>query len=385
MAVNQKIFAIVGNFGFHPGPKGLDVYAYDPATAAMEHVAAGFAEVNVGHQSIDAARKMVYLTNECPSQRGQTGGGGYLLAVKVGPESGKLNLVSEKPSLSAEPCFTCLDKSRHFILVSHHVDFGFVTKIVKHEQGYAATTVFDDTALVLFRINPDGSLGEACDLALTPGEGSSGPHTISRHHSVQADPSGELFVVCDKGLDRFHTYRLDREHGKLVRLQDTAVETGLVPRYGVFHPSLRIFYANFERKTVVHAYRYDVATGSLDPVCSVPLLPGETAFDGQKKVESADILIHPNGRYLYVSIRGANTIALLDVDDGGSISLRESVDCGGVNPRGLAISPDGRFLFAGNIDSGNIATFAIGADGSLVATGSGVQGGCPGSIRFLAV
>ncbi len=381
----KKMFALVGNFGFAPGPKGLQVYSYDPATANMELIESVFDDVNVGHQSIDAERNIVYITNECPSHRGQTGGGGYLMALKIDPESGKLRLINEKETLSAEPCYTCLDKTKRYILVSHHVDFGFVTKIVKGEKGYSSVTVFDDTALVLFRINEDGSLGDVCDLSLTPGEGTSGPHTTSRHHSVIADPTGELFVVCDKGLDKIHTYRLDQANGKLVQLQDTTVETGLVPRYGVFHPTLPIFYANYEKKTVVHAYRYDIVTGKLDRIGSAPLILDEKAAEGLGKVEAADILIHPNGKYLYASIRGANSIAVLAIDDAGAISLRESTDCGGVNPRGLCISPDARFLFTANIDSGNIATFSIGADGALRATGTGAKARCPGSMRIIAV
>jgi 6-phosphogluconolactonase len=402
------MYALVGNFGFHSGPKGVSIYSYDPATANMEWVESAFDDVNVGHQSVDAERSIAYITNECPSLRGQTGGGGYLMAVKIDPESGKPSLINEVPTLSQEPCYTCLDKTKRYILVSHHADFGFVTKIIKGEKGYSTVTVFDDTALVLFRINEDGSLGDVCDLSLTPGEGASGPHTTSRHHCVIADPSGELFVVCDKGLDKIHTYHLDRAKGKLIQLQDTSVETGLVPRYGVFHPTLPIFYANHEGKTVVHAYRYDVASGKLDRIGGAPLMLHERAAEGVAdalihpktlhermqlekaagglgKAEAADILIHPNGKYLYASIRGANMVAVLDVDDAGALSLRANIDCGGVNPRGLCVSPDARFLFAANMESGNISTFSIRADGALHATGAGAKARSPGNIRIIAV
>jgi len=385
MVTSKKMYAIVGNFGFHSGPKGVSIYNYDPATANMELIESAFDDVNVGHQSIDTERKIIYITNECPSLRGQTGGGGYLMALKIDPNNGSLRLINEKETLSAEPCYTCLDKSKRYILVSHHADFGFVTKIVKNEKGYSSTTVFDDTALVLFRINEDGSIGDLSDLSLTPGDGVSGPHTISRHHSVIADPTGELFVVCDKGLDKIYTYHLDRENGKLVQLQVTTVEAGLVPRYSVFHPTLPIFYVNFEKKTLAHAYQCDITTGKIDLVDSASLIVDEKSVKGIDRVEAADILIHPCGNYLYASIRGANMIAVLDVDDAGMISLRENIDCGGVNPRGLCISPDARFLFSANMDSGNIAIFSINADGSLQATGMEAKARCPGNIRIMAI
>ncbi len=405
MPKNKKMYALVGNFGFAPGPKGLGVYRYDPATANIELIESAFDDVNVGHQSVDDERGIVYIVNECPSLRGQTGGGGYLMALKIDPQSGRLNLLNEKPTLSQEPCYTCLDKTKRYIIVSHHADFGFVTKVVKGENGYSTEVIFDDTALVLFPINEDGSLGDVCDVSITPGDGAPGPHPWARHHSVVADPTGELFIVCDKGLEKFHTYHLDHASGKLVQLQDTTVEPGLVPRYGTFHPTLPIFYANFEKKAIVHAYRYDIATGKLERIGTMPLLD-EKAAEGAKadilihpktlnekmqmekavdKAEPADILIHPNGKYLYASVRGTNTISVLDVDDVGAISLRDSIDCGGVNPRGLYISPDARFLFAANMNSGNIATFSIGSDGALCATGTGAQASSPGSMRIIAI
>lgn len=405
MTINKKMVALVGNFGFAPGPKGMSVFHYDPTTANMALIETVFDDVNVGHQSIDEERGIVYLVNECPSQRGQTGGGGYLMALKIDRETGKLSLINEKPTLSQEPCYTCLDKTKRFILVSHHADFGFVTKVVKGEQGYSTQVIFDDTALVLFSIHEDGSLGEVCDVALTPGDGAPGPHPWARHHSVVADPTSELFIVCDKGLEKFHTYHLDRTNKKLIPLQDTPVEPGFIPRYGTFHPTLPIFYANFERTAVIHAYRYDIATGKLDLMGSVPSLL-EDAREGpqadtlmhpktlqekaqmekaQDNAEPADILIHPNGKTLYASIRGTNTISVLDVGADGLLALRDVIDCGGVNPRGIYISPDARFLFAANMNSGNVAPFSIGEDGALCPTNAVIKASTPGSMRIIAV
>jgi 6-phosphogluconolactonase len=407
--VSNKTYALVGNFGFGPGAKGLSVYGYESATADMVHLSTAFEDVNVGHQSVDTERGIVYFVDERPSLRGQTGGGGYVVAAKIDPESGNLSLINEMPSLSQEPCYTYLDKTKRYLVVSHHADFGFVTKIVRNGGGYSTETFFDDTALVLFRIEQDGSVGDACDVALTPGDGAAGPHVWSRHHAVLADPTGEMYVVCDKGLDKFHTYRLDRANGKLVHLETFAVEGDLGPRYATFHPTLPILYANYEKKPVVQGYRYDVATGVLDQMGSAPLMTEgraagaakadilihpktlqekmqmEKAVGDPDKAEPADILIHPSGKYLYASVRFTNTISVLDVDEAGAISLREVIDCGGVNPRGLCISPDARFLFAANMNSGNVTTFAIGADGALRATGTGAKATCPGSMRIIEV
>lgn len=383
MSDNKKMYAVVGNFGFHPNPKGIQVYSYDPATANMELVYTGFDEVRGGHISVDKERKVIYLVNEWPDQRGQTGGGGYLLALKVDPETGNLKLIDEKPTLSAEPCYTYLDKSKRYFVVSHHADKSHVTKIVRTSQGFTSMSVFDDAGLVLFRLNDDGTIGEVADIALTPGNTSVPPHTNSHHHSVLPDPSGEMLIICDKGLDKFHTFRLDRDNGKLVQLLDTIVETGLVPRYGAFHPTLPIFYANFECKTILRSYHYDVGTGKLDELSSIPLLRDEKVAEGIDKVEAADILMHPSGKYLYIGIRGVNLIAVIDIAGDGTVSLRENIDCGGNNPRSLCLSPDNRFLFTTNVDSGNVAAFSVGEDGSLTPTGMGAKARCPGTMRII--
>jgi len=379
----KQAYALVGNFGFAPGPKGMSVYAYDPATADMELVQETFDDVNVGHQSVDPERNVVYIINEVPSQRGRTGGGGYLMAVKIDPETGTLSLINERPSLSHEPCYTCLDKTGHYIIVAHHADFGFVTKIIKDDELYSTRTYFDDTGLVLFAINDDGSLGGVCDVVLTPADDASGVHTWSRHHSILADPSGELFIACDKGTEHFYSFRLDREYGRLIRLQETAVEPGLVPRYGVFHPTLPIFYANFEKKTLIRAYRYDVATGRLALETSAPLVLDETNLQGLPLVEPADIAMHPNCRHMYASIRGADIIAVLDIDEAGGLTLKQNISCGGTNPRGIVLSPDARFLLSANMNSANVTSFAIGEDGALSSTGKFVKARSPGNIKII--
>lgn len=381
--MNKKMYALAGNcnWEFIPGSRGISVYSYDPETAGMELIDTFFEDVNVGQQCIDTERNIVYITNECHSRRGQLGGGGYVMAIKIDPETGKLTLINEKESLAPEPCYICLDKTKRYAIVAHHIDSDFVTKIVKNMDGsYSSEPQFDDCALVLFRINEDGSLGDICDVSITHGEGVSSLHAIPHQHSVISDPTSELFVVCDKGMDKIYTYHLDRECGKLVLLYEKVVETGMAPRYGVFHPTLPVFFENNEGKAVILAYGYDVASGKLDQISSAPLLLDEKAAEGIKILEPSDILIHPDGKFLYVSLRGINYIAVLDVDDTGSITLRQNISCGGVNPRGLCISPDAHYIFANNIESGNITTFSIGDDGSLSMINNETKSSCPGNM-----
>jgi 6-phosphogluconolactonase (cycloisomerase 2 family) len=377
------MFAIAGNWHFTPGPKGISVFRYDPDTGHLELLDTSFTGIAAGQQYLDTERRILYAANECGNKRGEIGGGGYVAALKFDPETGKLDLLGEKESLAAFPCYLCLDRTKRYLLAAHHSDGGHVTKITRNPEGIFTTrTLFDDTALVLFRINIDGTLGEICDVSITSGEGIPGSHALSRQHSVLADPSGELFVVCDKGTDKIYTYHLDREKGRLLPLAETITETGSAPRYGAFHPRLPIFYVNFERKPVLHGYHYHVDSGKLEQTSSVPLLK-DGEGDNIDRVESSDLTVHQNGRRLYAAVRGVNRIAALDIDNEGRISMKKSIDCGGEHPRGLRIAPDGRFLLCANMVSGNITVFAIHDDGSLEVAGD-VKAPCPANISIAA-
>lgn len=382
MSEKKNMFALVGNWGFVPGhSKGLSVYNYEPETAGLELLETFREDVYVGQSWLDKECNMLYIVNEIGSRRGEIGGGGYVMALKVDPANGKITEINEKESLAPEPCYISVDKTKRYALVAHHSDHGHVTKITKNDDGsYASHTQFDDTALVLFRLNEDGSLGDACDVSIIPGEGASSSHPISHQHSVVSDPTGELFVVCDKGLDQIYSYGLDRAHGKLVFLQKTPVETGFSPRYSAFHPTLPILYVNNERKTIAFAYRYDIMSGKLERIGSAQLLQDEKAAEGIDRVEPSDILVHPNGKHLYVSVRGVNLIAVLDVDETGGMLLKQNISCEGAHPRGFCLSPDARYLFSANMISGNIATFAIGGDGGLTLVNKETKGVSPANM-----
>jgi 6-phosphogluconolactonase (cycloisomerase 2 family) len=137
---------------------------------------------------------------------------------------------------------------------------------------------------------------------------------------------------------------------------------------------------NNERKTIAFAYKYNVSSGKLERIGSAQLLQDEKAAEGIERVEPSDILVHPNGKYLYVSVRGVNLIAVLDVDETGTMTLKQNISCEGAHPRGFCLSPDQRYLFSANMIAGNIATFAIGDDGCLTPVDSGTKGVSPANM-----
>jgi 6-phosphogluconolactonase (cycloisomerase 2 family) len=379
-----KIYALVGSWNFSPRDLGLSVYRYNTEKAQLDYMGTYFTEVCVGQQFIDNERCIVYITNECDSLPGKIGGGGSVLAVGIDRESGKLSLLNRRESLAVKPSYIWIDRTKRYALVSHHGGRGHVTKILrKPGRGLVSETLFDDAALVLFRLEEDGSLGEPRDALITPGKSPVPPYAISHQHSVAGDPSGSIFIVCDKGTDEIYSIRIDYKAEKLVLL-DTAVSAkGNAPRYSVFHPGLPVFYSNNETNPVLSAYRYDRDTGILTALGDLSLNSGGKQTEAGKPVMASDIVMKNDGKFIYVSLRESETIAVVALDETGKMELRQTINCEGKNPRGLALSPDERYLFALNVDSDNISAFAVAGEGTLSFTGETTKALCPGTMKFV--
>ncbi len=398
-----KTFLYVGNWSFQAKPakgKGISVFSYTPETGDLELIETVCPEVAAGQLWLDAQRGILYSNDECGERRGEVGGGGYLLAFAIDPETGRLTLMNQKDSLSPEPSYLCLDKSGKYLVTCHCADPWHVTKVVRLPDGsFGNEVLFDDTALVLFRINADGSLGEVCDVALTPGTGGKGPHSqvnvdpvsghvqlvqvISRLHAVVASPSGELLAVCDKGMDRVYTYRIDREKGKLVALSCwEAPEVACFPRYAAFHPTKQVLYVNNENYAQLNSFHYNEATGALERFDKVYLLPEDPGMVEGKPVGAQDIMVHPNGKVLYCTLCGLNLIVVCRLDEAGKPTPCQLVQSRGNLPRGIALSPDGRFLLSGNMVSGDITVFSADEEGLLTDTGKTIPAVSPSALRF---
>lgn len=399
----EKIYAYVGNWSFEAAPakgKGITVFAYEPESGTLNQIETVRPDVAAGQLWLDQDRGILYSNDECGERRGEIGGGGYVLAFRIDPKTGALSLMNRRDSLSPEPSYLCLDKSGRYLTVCHCADPWHVTRIVKRPDGsFANEVLFDDTALVLFRLNDDGSLGDVCDVDVTPGSGGMGEHSqrnvdpvsghiqlvrvISRLHAVVASPDGEMLAVCDKGMDRVYTYRIDRERGRLERLDVwKAPEVACFPRYAAFHPKKPVLYVNNENYALLNSFHYDSRSGKLERFDKVYLLPEDPGPVDGKPVGAQDILVHPNGRVLYCTLCGLNLIVVCRLDGEGRPVPCQRIPSRGVLPRGLALSPDGRYLFSGNMVSGDITSFSVDDEGLLTDTGRTFPAVSPSAIRF---
>lgn len=177
-------------------------------------------------------------------------------------------------------------------------------------------------------------------------------------HSVTLSPDERFVIVADLGLDRLFTYVLDADAATLAPADPPWVATapGAGPRHCKFSADGRFLYVINELDNTLATYAYDAARGSLSPRQVVPTLPPGTAVAST----TAEVRLHPNGRFLYGSNRGHDSLAVFAIHPAdGTLSLVEIVPSGGPTPRNFALSPDGRWLVCGHQGAALLTAFRV--------------------------
>lgn len=378
----EKYYALVGNCKMSSGtPLGMTVLEYAPDSGKMSLVGNFEQELKVGAQWFDPGRSCVYVVDEFWNQPGRTGGGGHVAGLALDRATGALHRKTLRRTFASNPSYVSQDKTGRYLLVSHHCTDRFVTRMVRTENGYNTVTEYDLCTLLLFRLEPDGNIGALADIFQVPGHDDRGEHAFPHLHCVVPDPRSGFFIVCDKGLDKVYSFTIDYVHERLVKVDELDCPQNSEPRYCSFHPEKPVFYFNGEGSGQLHACGLDRGTGKLYLLGSSDLTHGENVPD----IWPCDVKTHPNGKLVFSSIRRRNLISVHRVGANGMPVLYQVVDCGGRNPRGLCVSPDGALLLCANTESHSITEFAIGVDGSLTLLRSIDVGGCPGNIQIIAV
>jgi 6-phosphogluconolactonase len=180
-------------------------------------------------------------------------------------------------------------------------------------------------------------------------------------------------------------YKFDRKRGRLFSNEIPWIRTtpGSGPRHMVFHPNNRFAYVINELNSSITVYTYDPALGLLEANQTLSTVPD--GYSGSNI--AADLHLSPDGRFLYGSNRGHDSIVTYAVDrTTGRLTKLDSTPTQGKKPRGFALDPSGTFLLAANQDSHNIVTYWIDkAQGALIPTGHKIDLPDPVCMKFIAV
>ncbi len=335
--------------------KGIQAFRFDTATGQASSLGLAAEMKNPSFVAVHPNHKFVYAVGE--SQ------GGAVSAFSVDTASGKLTLLNTVSSKGDGPCHLNVDKTGRNLLVANY------------GSGSAA----------VFPINADGSLKEASSTVQHRGSGTDkrrqqGPHA----HSVNLSPDNRFAMVADLGLDQVMVYKFDAAAGKIEPNQPpfTKVKDGGGPRHFAFHPNGKRAYVINEMGMAITAFKYNAKKGVLTETQMISTLPPDFKGPGEGN-STAEVVVHPSGKFVYGSNRGHDTIAVFQLK-GGKLVYVENTPTQGKTPRNFVVDPSGQFLLAENSGSDSIVIFKIDQkSGKLTATGQKLDVGAPVCIRFL--
>jgi len=220
------------------------------------------------------------------------------------------------------------------------------------------------------------------------GAPASGNFAVSDHsrphmHMVASDRDGRFVLAADAGSDRLYAWRFDAGSGRLTPAATpwTPVAPGSAPRHFCFHPNGRLVYVLREHDSRIGCYHYDPRTGGLTAFDEVATLPA--GFAGGSL--GSEIALSADGRRLYAANRLRNTITVFEVSRSGALSRIGETWTQGDYPRGFGLAPSGGWLVVCNQRSDSLSTFRVGAAGTrLDFDGRFTPVGSPASIVFIA-
>jgi len=239
-------------------------------------------------------------------------------------------------------------------------------------------------SVVVLPILANGLLGKATACILHTGHSVNPVRQERPHaHSIYVSPDNRFVVAADLGTDQVYVYKFDATEGMLKPNNPASVfvPEGSGPRHFAFHPSGKLAYVIEEIGSSITAFSYDAEGGVLHSLETVSTLPNN--FKGEST--TAEIEIHPSGKFLYGSNRGDDSIAVFAIDQAlGTLSPVEYVSTQGKTPRGFAIDPTGTYLIAGNQDTNTLVVFHIDQEsGRLKPTGQVLEIQAPACVVFV--
>jgi len=350
-------YAVIGSYA-DAADHGLYVAHYDAERGSMTIAEQVDGLRNPTFLDFDAAASTVYTIAEGTNEAGERCG--EAAAYRLDPATGKLTLVNRALTVPAPTCHLTLDRTRRSLIVA------------SYHGGMVG----------LSPVREDGGIGPLAELHQHEGASVLPVQDRPRAHSVTLDAANRFAVAADLGLDRLIVYRLDAESRSLTRHGETAIAPGSGPRHFAFHPTQSFGYVINELSSTITALRYDAEQGQLTEIQTISTLP--EGYAGAADNATADIHISPDGRFLYGSNRGHDSIAVYAIQADGLLAPVEHASTRGGHPRNFAIAPDGRYVLVANRDGNNIVTFRRDADtGKLEATGDELHVSKPVCVKFV--
>ena len=341
--------------------EGIYIYKLNLETGALSPYKTVKTVVEPSYLTIDESKKFLYAVNETVEYEGKKSGA--VSAFSINQKTGDLTFLNKQATLGGAPCFVIVAENEKFVLVANYVG------------GNAA----------VFPIGADGKLGATVDLQQNSGTGPNKDRQEAAHaHSINLDHKNRFAYLCDLGVDKIFIYEFDKKTGKLKAnpaQQFFQAKAGFGPRHFAFHPHKHYAFVINELNSSITALARDEDDGTLKEIQTVSTLPAD--FKGANTC--ADLHISPNGKFIYGSNRGHDSIAAFEIDEQtGKLEFIEHTSTQGKTPRNFAIDPSGKFLLAANQNSDSVVVFRMDeTNGKLAPVGAPVAVPTPVCLKLI--
>lgn len=351
-------------FGTYTGAKSKGIYVsrFDDATGKLSAPQLATETKSPSFLALHPNGKFLYAVGESASVGANRQGA--VSAFAVNSTTGMLTALNSQPSGGGGPCHLAVDAKRRLVLAAN----------------------YGSGSLAALPLGGDGRLdGAGCVIqhagSSVNKQRQEGPHA----HCANLSPDGRFALACDLGLDKVLVYRLgDGAHALTANDPPSgAVAPGAGPRHLAFGAGGKFVYVVNEIGSTVTVFAWDVKRGALSEVQTISTLPEK--FDG--KSFCAEIAVHPNGKFVYASNRGHDSIAVFAVEKkSGRLAAVQRESTQGKTPRHFALDPSGGWLLAENQASDSVVVFKLDKKtGALAATGQQIEVPSPVCAVFLTV
>jgi 6-phosphogluconolactonase len=340
--------------------KGIYRYVFD--TSSGELTSAGEPTESENPSFLVTARggRFLYACNETSEWAGQENSGG-VSAYRIDPKTGGLTFLNSRATRGGAPCHVEVDAKGRALLVANYTG----------------------GSVISYPLKKNGSIGEAASFIQHTGSSvlprQKGPHA----HCINLDPANRFAFVADLGLDEILIYNFDGKTAGLTPHDPPAVKVppGSGPRHFAIHPTRKFAYAINEIGNTVSVFAYDEKRGRLKSIQRVPTLP--EGFKGTS--HTAEVFVHPSGKFLYGSNRGHDSIVVYRIDEkSGKLTLVEHEGEGIKVPRSFGIDPSGQFVLVASQAGDNVRVFRVDQkSGALAPTDHRVEVPMPVCVIFL--
>ena len=363
-AATRRVPVYVGTYTQGTKSRGIYFLSFDPDTGSLGPARLVAETVNPSFLAIHPSKPWLFAVNEVERLDGQPSGG--VSGFVIGDEG--LTAINSQSSAGTNPCHLAIDPTGDAIWVANYSSGALGVESIASDTGALKSfgVAFYDDA---HSVNPQRQ---------------EGPHA----HCVRFHPSGKFLIAADLGADRVRVFRsrsadrADSAPRTLELVHTIATRAGSGPRHLGFHPSGRSLFVNGELDSTLNSYRFDPETGRTEPIESISTLPA----GGHPGNSTAETVVHPAGKFVYVSNRGHDTIARFRFDaDSVKLTALGQTPTGGKTPRNFNIDPSGNWLLAANQDSGTVTVFRIDQNsGELSRVGEPLEVPAPVCLVFAA-